>query len=121
MLDAARDEKPPGGGDGHVAKSGRGTNLLRCVLVGWVRACASVLPEGPMAVVLVVEDEPTVMLLVDGIVSGSRRKTLTASNGGAALAVIGREAPIELLFTDISLGDGAEWPGPCQCGACEMA
>lgn len=62
--------------------------------------------RGNMAVVLVVEDEPTVLVLAASIVEGLGHQALTASNGGQALAIVEGGGPIDLIFTDINLGDG---------------
>jgi len=58
-----------------------------------------------MAVVLVVEDEPTVLVLAASIIESLGHQALTASNGGQALALVEGDGPIDLIFTDINLGD----------------
>lgn len=70
---------------------------------GGIRSAPAV---GDMAIVLVVEDEPTVLVLAASIIEALGHQVLTAANGGQALALVEGDAPIELVFTDINLGDG---------------
>jgi CheY-like chemotaxis protein len=61
-----------------------------------------------MGSVLIVEDEPTVLLLAESILQDAGHQTLTASSLSQAMAVIAGERRIDLLFTDIGLGDAGE-------------
>jgi CheY-like chemotaxis protein len=56
--------------------------------------------------VLVVEDEPTVLALAVSIIDEVGHSTLSAANAREALALLEDGAPVSLLFTDISLPDG---------------
>lgn len=56
--------------------------------------------------ILVVEDEPTILMLAESIIRGLGHRTLTAFNAAGAEALLLTEAAIEALFTDIDLGPG---------------
>jgi CheY-like chemotaxis protein len=56
--------------------------------------------------ILVVEDDPTILMLADDIIQELGHRTLTAFNGAQAEALLLTEAAIEALFTDIELGPG---------------
>jgi len=56
-----------------------------------------------MGTILVVEDEPTVLMLAESILKDAGYQTLTASDVAQAMAVIAADNPIDLLFTDIGL------------------
>ncbi|MGL4965758.1 MAG: response regulator [Inquilinus sp.] len=56
--------------------------------------------------ILVVEDDPTILMLADGIIRELGHRTLTAFNGAEAESLLPTEAAIEALFTDIDLGPG---------------
>ena len=59
-----------------------------------------------MAHILVVEDEPTVLLLAEGIIAELGHTTLSAANATQALALLNDPSlQIDLLFTDINIGD----------------
>jgi CheY-like chemotaxis protein len=60
------------------------------------------------AVVLIVEDEPTVLALAESIVAEMGYTTLSAANAREALALLNEEPSINVLFTDISMPDGAD-------------
>ena len=58
-----------------------------------------------MAVVLVVEDEEQVRVLAESILQEARHLTITAANAGEALSLLNSDQIIDLLFTDLGLGD----------------
>ena len=56
--------------------------------------------------VLVVEDDPNVCLLLERLVAGAGCRALGAGSGAEALAVLGaRGDEVDVLLTDIGLGD----------------
>jgi CheY-like chemotaxis protein len=58
------------------------------------------------ATILVVEDDPDVREIIVGILSDLGYRTLVATNGPEALAILNRENPVDLLFTDIVMPAG---------------
>jgi CheY-like chemotaxis protein len=58
--------------------------------------------------ILIVEDEPTVLLLVESILQGAGYETLTAGTLAQAQAVLTSEERIDLVFTDVQLVDQLE-------------
>jgi PAS domain S-box-containing protein len=58
------------------------------------------------ATILVVEDDPDVREMVVGILSDLGYRTLVASNGPEALAILSRDRSVDLLFTDIVMPAG---------------
>jgi CheY-like chemotaxis protein len=61
-----------------------------------------------MSVVLIVEDEAQVLVLAESILQGAGYDTLSASTVAEALAIVQSDGPIDLLFTDLGLGDELE-------------
>lgn len=61
-----------------------------------------------MATVLIVEDEPTVLMLANSILRHAGYETITAGTLAQAQAVIGSDQKIDLVFTDIQLIDDLE-------------
>ena len=57
-----------------------------------------------MRTILIVEDEPTVLLLAEGFIAALGHATQTAHNGSEALALLQDDNVIDLLFTDLDLG-----------------
>jgi PAS domain S-box-containing protein len=58
------------------------------------------------ATILVVEDDPDVREMIVGILSDLGYQTLVAANGPEALAILSRDQPVDLLFTDIVMPAG---------------
>ena len=58
--------------------------------------------------VLVVEDEPTVRALAESVIEGLGYTILSAANAREAIALLGQEEHIDILFTDINLPDGPD-------------
>jgi CheY-like chemotaxis protein len=58
------------------------------------------------ATILVVEDDPDVREMIVGILSDLGYQTLVAGNGPEALAILSRDQPVNLLFTDIVMPAG---------------
>ncbi len=58
------------------------------------------------ATILVVEDDPDVREMIVGILSDLGYRTLVATNGPEALAILSREHSVDLLFTDIVMPAG---------------
>jgi CheY-like chemotaxis protein len=58
------------------------------------------------ATILVVEDDPDVRDMVVGILSDLGYRTLVATNGPEALAILDRDRSVDLLFTDIVMPAG---------------
>jgi CheY-like chemotaxis protein len=58
--------------------------------------------------VLVVEDEPTVRALAEIILEDCGYATLSAANAREAIALLGAEQAVDILFTDINIPDGPE-------------
>jgi DNA-binding NtrC family response regulator len=61
-----------------------------------------------MATVLIVEDEPQILLLAESILKQAGYETLSASTLAEAQAILHSEHKIDLIFTDITLGDEIE-------------
>jgi DNA-binding NtrC family response regulator len=59
-------------------------------------------------VVLIVEDEAQVLMLAESILQGAGYETITAATVAEALAIIEGDQRVDLLFTDLGLGDDAE-------------
>jgi CheY-like chemotaxis protein len=59
-------------------------------------------------VVLVVEDEPTVLALAASNIEELGYATLSAANTREALALLDDGAHVDLLFTDINMPDGSD-------------
>jgi CheY-like chemotaxis protein len=60
-----------------------------------------------MARLIVVEDEPQVLVLADSILSDAGHETKTAANASQALALLRTDEHFDVLFTDINLGDNS--------------
>jgi CheY-like chemotaxis protein len=58
-----------------------------------------------MGVILVVEDEEQIRVLVESILVDDGHQALSAASTAQALAVVQTDHPIDLLFTDIRLGE----------------
>jgi CheY-like chemotaxis protein len=58
-----------------------------------------------MGAILIVEDEPTVLMLAESILMDAGHTTLAAADVPQAMAIIGAGHEIDLLFTDIGLSD----------------
>jgi len=67
-----------------------------------------------MASILVVEDEPTVLVLGESVLQRAGYETLTAGTLAEAQAVIHSDQKLDLVFTDITLPDNPE--GGLQVG-----
>ena len=61
---------------------------------------------GGKETILIAEDDPMVRTYVEAQVKGLGYRTLTAENGAEALAILEREAGIDLLFTDVIMPGG---------------
>jgi DNA-binding NtrC family response regulator len=61
-----------------------------------------------MATVLIVEDETQVLLLAQRILQQAGYETLSASTLAEAQAILHSEHKVDLIFTDITLGDENE-------------
>jgi DNA-binding NtrC family response regulator len=59
-------------------------------------------------VVLIVEDEAQVLILAESVLQGAGYETASASTVAEALAIIESDRHIDLLFTDLGLGNDAE-------------
>ncbi|MBR1202704.1 MULTISPECIES: ATP-binding protein [unclassified Bradyrhizobium] len=96
--------------NGHIAldsEVGRGTRVMLYLPRAAVLSPA-VLPErrqpevrGAQEIVLVVEDDRLVRSYVLTQIESLGYTTLSANNGGEALAVLDSGAPVDLLFTDV--------------------
>ncbi|MGZ4274306.1 MAG: response regulator [Solirubrobacteraceae bacterium] len=73
-----------------------------------------------MCTILVVEDDPGVLLLIERLLRGAPHLVLTAGSAAEALRVLGeRGAEVDLLLTDVMLGDGHGGDlaaAPWRCG-----
>jgi CheY-like chemotaxis protein len=67
---------------------------------------ASGVAPGDGETVLVVDDEPTLRMLISDVLEENGYKVLTAINGPTALAHLKSDATIDLLITDIGLPSG---------------
>jgi CheY-like chemotaxis protein len=67
-----------------------------------------------MASILVVEDEPTVLVLGESVLQRAGYETLTAGTLAEAQAVIHSDQKLDLVFTDITLPENPE--GGLQMG-----
>jgi CheY-like chemotaxis protein len=61
-----------------------------------------------MGAVLIVEDEPTVLMLAESILKDAGHRTLTAADVAQAMAIIEANHQVDLLFTDIGLKEAAQ-------------
>ena len=59
-------------------------------------------------VVLIVEDEAQVLILAESVLQGAGYETVSASTVAEALAIIESDRHIDLLFTDLGLGNDVE-------------
>ena len=64
--------------------------------------------------ILIVEDEAPILVLVESILKDAGYETLTAATLAEAQAVILSDQPVDLVFTDINLGEDHE--GGLQVG-----
>jgi CheY-like chemotaxis protein len=62
--------------------------------------------SGGSEVILVVEDDPMVRTFVINQLTGLGYKTIAASDGRAAMAIVERGEPFDLLFTDVVMPGG---------------
>jgi CheY-like chemotaxis protein len=67
-----------------------------------------------MAAILVVEDEPAILVLVESVLHTAGYETLTASTLAEAQSIIQSVRELSLVFTDINLADHME--GGLQVG-----
>lgn len=67
-----------------------------------------------MPAILIIEDESTILLLVESVLQHAGYETLTASTLAEAQSVLNSDQRLDLIFTDIELGDEKE--GGIQVG-----
>jgi PAS domain S-box-containing protein len=74
-----------------------------------VPASAAATPrQGRGETVLVVEDEPDVRAIAEGFLRSLGFATRAVGNAAEALAVLGGDAPLALMFSDVMLGEGLD-------------
>ena len=61
-----------------------------------------------MALVLIVEDEPQVLVLAESCLHEYGHRTLSASTVAEASAILEKDQEIEVLFTDLGLRDDTQ-------------
>ncbi len=95
------------------SKVGKGTTVRICIPRAEGQAAAGAVSlEGlsktppAAATILVVEDDPDVREMIVGILSDLGYQILVAANGPEALAILSRDQPVDLLFTDIVMPAG---------------
>jgi CheY-like chemotaxis protein len=105
--------KQSGGNARIESKIGKGTTVRICLPRADGQAAAgAVLHEGlhktppAAATILVVEDDPDVREMIVGILSDLGHRTLVATNGPEALAILNSDHSVDLLFTDIVMPAG---------------
>jgi CheY-like chemotaxis protein len=103
------------GGTAHIqSELGRGTtvSIFMPQLVGEDRpshpipTAAAALDAGSGETVLVVDDEPTVRVLVGGVLDHLGYAAIEAADGASGLRVLESDARIDLLVTDVGLPGG---------------
>lgn len=72
------------------------------------------LGEEHMATILIVEDETTILLLVESVLQHAGYETLTAGTLAEAQSILQSDRKLDLIFTDIELGEHKE--GGIQVG-----
>ena len=101
--------------DGHVrleSEPGRGTRFHLFLPMSDRPPQPAVEPEaleeapGGVESLLVVEDDPTVLALAVELLSGLGYRVLTAANAAAALEILQRGEPVDLLFSDVVMPGG---------------
>jgi two-component system cell cycle sensor histidine kinase/response regulator CckA len=55
------------------------------------------------AKILVVDDNPSILFLIDELLSANKYQTILASSGEEALEIVSKEPSIDLLLTDIDM------------------
>jgi DNA-binding NtrC family response regulator len=60
------------------------------------------------SVILIVEDETQVLILAESVLQQAGYEALSASSVAEALAIIETDHRVDLLFTDLTLGDDSE-------------
>ena len=61
-----------------------------------------------MATILIVEDEAPLLILAESVIQGAGYTTLTAATLAEAQSIIQSDAQIDLLFSDLGLGEQLE-------------
>ena len=59
-----------------------------------------------MAVILVVEDELLLRAMVESILQDAEHQTVSAASAAEAILLLQSDRKIDVLFTDLGLGDG---------------
>jgi hypothetical protein len=69
-------------------------------------------PRGDGETVLIIDDEPTVRMLVSEVLGDLGYTAIEAEDGAGGLKVLGSNARIDLLVTDVGLPGGrlSHWP-----------
>ena len=57
---------------------------------------------------LIVEDEAQVLILAESVIAGAGHEPVSASTVAEALAIVQSDRHLDLLFTDLGLGDDPE-------------
>ena len=71
---------------------------------------------------LVVDDEPTVRMLVAEVLEELGYTAIEAATGPAGLTILRSKVRIDLLITDVGLPRHARWPaGGCRAGLSALA
>ena len=106
------------GGQAHIAsEAGRGTEVCLYLPRHVGEAATAAVPAGPVAVavamgrgeaVLVVDDEPSVRVLVGEILRDLGYVALEAVDGAEALRVLQSDVAVDLLVTDVGLPGGMD-------------
>jgi DNA-binding NtrC family response regulator len=61
-----------------------------------------------VATILIIEDEPSLLILAESVLNGAGHETLSAGSLAQAQAIIQSDKQIDLVFTDIALVDQRE-------------
>jgi CheY-like chemotaxis protein len=69
-------------------------------------AASAPIAAGNKDTILLVEDEGEIMAIAREFLKDLGYRVLEASNGSQALAIVGSDEPVDLLFTDVVLPDG---------------
>lgn len=61
-----------------------------------------------MAVILVVEDDDQVRVMAESVLQEAGNKVISATGAEGALALLGTDQPIDIMFIDLKLGNDME-------------